>query len=261
MTGKALTPAPRYSAVERGARASPPPVPSWSGGLKSGIADSLNLRPIGEGGQDVWVPPSNLPARICDEAARAAKQLEHALRPASAEVKGRWLSQLAQLVAPGRDSAPDMLARINALRRDLDHPPLCFTDDTRIIAAKKFMFLPSFAELAGLLDGIRQPYRDRLERLRRLGPAQQPERAENDAEMHARRHDRPRREKAGSVGALDRPSADPGRGLNDYPPKNPPATTARRRYRARRERAPRGAGAAYPRLQALASLVSAGARS
>jgi len=155
--------------------------------LKSAIADSLNLRPIGEGGQDVWVPPSNLPARICDEAARAAKQLEHALRPASAEVKGRWLSQLAQLVAPGRDSAPDMLARINAMRRDLDHPPLCFTDETRVRAGKAFTFFPSFAELSGLLDGVCDPYRERLRRLRRLGPAQQPEPAETDEEIIARR--------------------------------------------------------------------------
>jgi len=157
--------------------------------LKSAIADSLNLVPAtldGESGH-VWQPPGNLPARIVDEAKRAAQALERALRPAGAEIKGRWLSQLAQLVAPGRDSAPDMLARINAMARDLDHPPLCFDDETRIIAARKFTFFPSFAELAGLLDGIRQPYRNRLGRLRRLGPAQQPERTESDEEIIARR--------------------------------------------------------------------------
>src|SRR5258708_21857219 len=188
MTGKALAPAPRYSAVERAATASPPPLPSLSGGLKSAIADSLNLVPAtldGESGH-VWQPPGNLPARIIDEAKRVAQALERALWPAGAAVKGRWLSQLAQLVAPGRDGAPDMLARVNAMARDLDHPPLCFTDETRVRAAKAFTFFPSFAELAGLLDGIRQPYRERLERLRRLVPAQQPERVESEAERDAR---------------------------------------------------------------------------
>src|SRR5260370_5994237 len=119
MTGKALAPAPRYSAVERAATASPPPLPSLSGGLKSAIADSLNLVPAtldGESGH-VWQPPGNLPARIIDEAKRAAQQLEHALRPAGVPVKRRWLAQLAQLLAPGRPDAPHLLAPSEALAR------------------------------------------------------------------------------------------------------------------------------------------------
>src|SRR5260221_11619665 len=121
MTGKALAPAPRYSAVERAATASPPPLPSLSGGLKSAIADSLNLTPTPDGEGLVWAPPSNLPARICDEAARAAKQLEHALRPASAQVQGRRLEPLAQQVAPSRDSTLHSQSRINCIAQFLDH--------------------------------------------------------------------------------------------------------------------------------------------
>src|SRR5260370_40158366 len=119
MTGKALAPAPRYSAVERAATASPPPLPSLSGGLKSAIADSLNLVPAtldGESGH-VWQPPGNLPARIIDEAKRAAQQLEHALRPAGAAVKGRLLAPPAQPVGPRRDRAPRRLARPGATAR------------------------------------------------------------------------------------------------------------------------------------------------
>src|SRR5579859_6524348 len=189
MTGKGrqmVAAAPRYSAAERAATASLPQLPSLSDGLKSAIADSLNLVPTSDGEAYVWQPPSNLPQRIVDEAARSAKQLEHALKPASMDIKGLWLSQLAQLVAPGRDSAPDMLARINAMERDLDHPPLCFTDETRIKAGKEFRFFPSFAELAALLDSVRHPYRERLARLRRIGTAQAPAQTESEEQRKQR---------------------------------------------------------------------------
>lgn len=176
--------APRYSAVERDLASRPQP-PSLSDGLKSAIADSLNLV-LTPDDEYVWQPPTTLPARVVDEARRAAAQLEHALRPAGEDLKARWLAQLAQLCA-GTSSAEDGLTRLRAIARDLDHPPLCFTDDTRIAAARKFKFFPSFAELSGLLDAVRHPYRDRLDRLRRLGPAQAPAQGESEAEAIARR--------------------------------------------------------------------------
>jgi len=152
--------------------------------LKSAIADSLNLVPTPDGEGYVWQAPANLPARIVDEAQRAAKQLEHALKPATEDVKAKWLAQLAQLCAPV--SAEDGLTRLRAIARDLDHPPLCFTDETRIAAARRFKFFPSFAELAGFLDGVRHPYRERLGRLRQIRPAL-PAPVESEAEFIARR--------------------------------------------------------------------------
>ena len=141
-------------------------VPRLSDALMKAIDDSLNLIP-NAAGDLVWAPPAALSPGIVDEAKSVCAPFAAALEPASDAYKLRWLSQLEQLVS-GATSPEEGVTRIRAMIRDLDHPALCFTDETRREAARRFKYLPAFADLAPFLDDVVRPHLQRLRRLKRI---------------------------------------------------------------------------------------------
>lgn len=80
------------------------------------------------------------------EAARVA--LEKSPREATA----KWLIRLGTLCA-GQTSVADAKLKIVEYIALLDYPVGCFTDQTLDAAARKFKWLPSYAELTEFLDG------------------------------------------------------------------------------------------------------------
>jgi hypothetical protein len=152
------------------AAASPPSLPRLSDGLKRATADRFNLILDPASDSYAWQPPENPTPALIDEAKRAALQTEKALQPAPSGMKIQWLVQLGVLTL-GKLSAEEAKVKIQAYVRDLAHPPLAFTDETRIAAARRFKFFPAFAELVDFLDECCAPQRERLRRLRRLGAA------------------------------------------------------------------------------------------
>lgn len=182
-TARAVTP-------RQPATASLPSPPSLSDALRRALADHLNLQPTPDGDGYRWQPPEHPTPVLIAEAKHVRPQLERYLEPAPEHVKLRWLTQLGTLTA-GSSTVEEALTRIKAYARDLDHPAFCFTDSSRVDAARRFKFWPSFAELARFLDEVAQPHRERLQRLRRIGAGDalptQPQISE--AELIARRQD------------------------------------------------------------------------
>lgn len=103
------------------------------------------------------------------------------MRRAPDGVVTEWLTRLGTLVA-GQISLTEAKARIMAYKTDLDYPSLCYTDRTRIEAARRFNWFPSFAELSAFLDQVAAPMRSRLVRLKALAecPVDPPPRRYHD---------------------------------------------------------------------------------
>ncbi len=101
------------------------------------------------------------------EAGQAAHALAVQLSPSPLGVRLHWLSGLGILIA-GNMPLDDVKAKVAAYAAGLSHPSVCFTDETRFAAARRFKWWPSFSELAQFLDGEAAPLRERLRRLNRV---------------------------------------------------------------------------------------------
>lgn len=114
-----------------------------------------------------WDRPSTFPVRLRPAAESALAAVNAELVPASDAALRKWLSSLAVLVAGGRSSAEDAEIKLKAYAAMLDGKmPVCaFTRDTLDRAARKFKFLPSYAELTELLSAIVSPKTARANRL------------------------------------------------------------------------------------------------
>lgn len=114
-----------------------------------------------------WDRPQTFPARLRPAAESALAAVNAELVPASDAALRKWLSSLAVLVAGGRSSAEDAEIKLNAYAAMLEGKmPVCaFTRDTLDRAARKFKFLPSYAELTELLSAIVSPRTARANRL------------------------------------------------------------------------------------------------
>ncbi|HXQ41622.1 MAG TPA: hypothetical protein VN821_10155 [Candidatus Udaeobacter sp.] len=144
--------------------------------------DGYGATTVGE----TWRPPSQASPALKAEAARALEAAERALAPASAETMGRWLASLGLLCA-GAMAAQEARAKIGAYASLMDYPPACFTKATLREAGRRFKWLPSYAELAALLDEAAAPARALRDRLRAIAeaplpPAPPTRRALSDAE-------------------------------------------------------------------------------
>ncbi len=102
---------------------------------------------------------------------RAAAERELAalrahLAPADRERIASWLEALGRLVAkPATMTAAEAAAKVRAYAALLrDTPAGCFTADSLRAAARRFVWWPSFAEVASLLDGIAAGLRQRAAR-------------------------------------------------------------------------------------------------
>jgi hypothetical protein len=148
-------------------------LPKLSGVLTSAIEDSSrNLHPTPDGDGYVWRPPS-VSAVARDEAKRAVAAFEAALVPALHGMKLAWLTKLGALCA-SRMTDADVKTIFPQYAAALDYPALCFTDDTRNAAARRFKFFPTVAELTQFLDAEAQPHRQQLHRLRRIAANEAP---------------------------------------------------------------------------------------
>ena len=143
-----------------------PEPPRLSDSLTRAIADSLNLVPTCDGGL-AWSPPASLGPEDINEARMKTPSYAAALEPASNAQKLRWFLQLARLVS-GATSFDEGMDRIKAMIPDLGHPALCFTDETRREAGRRFKYLPAFAEISEYFDEIVRPHRERVRRLERI---------------------------------------------------------------------------------------------
>lgn len=166
-------------------------LPKLTDALKSAIADNLFPSTLdGEPLPPAWKPPADLPDALIFEAQDAHLSLSNALSlPARDGLKLQWLTQLGVLVA-GTMGANDAKVKLKAMAQDLEYPAICFTEDTRRDAAKRFKFFPSYAELASFFDEFLEPQkqrRDRLNALSKIDPFMVAERKRQRAEDHAAR--------------------------------------------------------------------------
>lgn len=95
-----------------------------------------------------------------------------------------WLTRLGVLVA-GQMPVADAKLRVRAYAIDLDFPALCFTDQTRVAAAKRFTWFPSFAELSAFFEEYARPQRTRLARLQALASCPLPTQPKRYQELSA----------------------------------------------------------------------------
>lgn len=137
--------------------------------LRRALADNLVLSST-DSDRDVrtWEPPTLLADRTITEARALVPALTDQLTPAREGVRLQWLAQLGILVA-GVMSSGDAKAKAQAYAPALDYPALCFTTETKIEAARRFKWFPSFAELAEFFDEICKPRREQLQRVRAIG--------------------------------------------------------------------------------------------
>lgn len=111
--------------------------------------------------------PDTFPAALHQIAWSELAEVREALRPASKATIRKWLASLAVLVAGGRTTADDAKIKLDAYVAMMEgHMPVCaFTRDSLDRAARKFKFLPSYAELVELLSAVTDPKRGRERRL------------------------------------------------------------------------------------------------
>ena len=121
----------------------------------------------GESYEVGWDRPPTFPERLRPAAESALAAVNAELVPASDAALRKWLSSLAVLVAGGRSSAEDAEIKLNAYAGMLQGKmPVCaFTRDTLDRAARRFKFLPSYAELTEFLSSVVSPKTARASRL------------------------------------------------------------------------------------------------
>jgi hypothetical protein len=135
-----------------------------------------------------WDRPKAFPDRLRPVAEDALASLNAELTPASDGALRKWLSSLAVLVAGGRSTADDAQIKLNAYAAMLEGTlPVCaFTRDTLDKAARKFKFLPSYAELTEFLSAVVSPKTARANRLAyvlKLPPPEPPRQPPTQAEI------------------------------------------------------------------------------
>lgn len=124
-----------------------------------------------------WTLPQRITMDLILDAQRAATAYGRLLVRAPDHLVNSWLNALGTLMA-GQMTAGDAKVKIAAYAGLLDHPSLCYTQQTLAAAGRKFKWWPSFAELAEFLDDIaREPRRHatRINALANTSPRVPPE--------------------------------------------------------------------------------------
>lgn len=84
---------------------------------------------------------------IIDQAADAIDIIETSLIPADASRAGYWLAELGTLTASKADTTEGIARKISVYADMLEQPKWCFTKETLRLAATKFSWFPTFAEV------------------------------------------------------------------------------------------------------------------
>lgn len=129
---------------------------SW---LRSATEPSKNILALIE---DLSKPPEQRYGLICpqelhDEAIRLISACDDALRPASSETVGKWLTALGGTCAVASGPSQDAKEKVWAYINVLDFPPICYTHGTLKRAARKFKFFPTVSELSEFFAEIVGP--------------------------------------------------------------------------------------------------------
>jgi hypothetical protein len=98
-------------------------------------------------------PGAPMPAssRLKAEAQSALAAVDEALKPAPEALALRWLTALGTLTATRTDEA-DATGKARAYATMLEYPASAFTKSSLGVAARKFRWFPSFAELCEHLE-------------------------------------------------------------------------------------------------------------
>lgn len=126
-----------------------------------------------------WTPPAEVDARDKGEARNKLPLALRAAAPCGRETVKDWLNALGVMCA-GQMTATDAKAKISVYAANLDHPALCFTQETLGEAGRKFKWFPSYAEVIEFLDAKARPARALAYRLKKISEA--PEREHKPAQ-------------------------------------------------------------------------------
>ena len=142
------------------------------GHLRRKVNDFLLITDAQEGREDV--DPMDRPlVRFDPDAAANAEAMLGDRRPASPDVIGQWLTDLADATVPvERDVKMRRVAMAVRLLGNL--PAFCWNEDTFMAAASVFKHYPTVAELSALLKPIADRHEREMHHLEAMGRAPRP---------------------------------------------------------------------------------------